>query len=293
MKFNEEELKPWIVAQLEAGYTYDALLWSLVTTQGYALSVAQRIMAACVYHDGHGGVLFRQAPDARVPAPEPFMSDVGVYDVQGQEVTLSFSQLHPHISVFENFVTPQECAELIAYSRSELERSKVAAENPEERIYAGRTSSSYGFLDDELVALTRVRHRLAALLQWPLTHIERPEIIQYLPSQRFEPHNDYFGRSAIRPGAFNAVDRFGNRIATFIVYLQQPRRGGATYFANLGLEVFPKTRGGLFFNYPTCDVDSMTLHGGSPVIEGEKWVMTFFLRERSLQNPEGDELPQA
>jgi prolyl 4-hydroxylase len=34
----------------------------------------------------------------------------------------------------------------------------------------------------------------------------------------------------------------------------------------------------VFFNYPDPDPSSLSLHGGAPVLEGEKWVATKWLR---------------
>ena len=38
----------------------------------------------------------------------------------------------------------------------------------------------------------------------------------------------------------------------------------------------------VFFSYSVPHPDSRTLHGGSPVLEGEKWIATKWLREREF-----------
>ncbi len=58
-----------------------------------------------------------------------------------------------------------------------------------------------------------------------------------------------------------------------------PAKGGATIFPDVGLEVAPVKGHALFFSYDRPHESTGTLHGGSPVTEGEKWVATKWLRE--------------
>ncbi|MDB5965471.1 MAG: 2-oxoglutarate-dependent dioxygenase, partial [Polaromonas sp.] len=55
--------------------------------------------------------------------------------------------------------------------------------------------------------------------------------------------------------------------------------GGATVFPVLGLRVAPKRGTAVFFSYPRAHPCSLSLHGGEPVIAGEKWIATKWLRE--------------
>jgi prolyl 4-hydroxylase len=47
----------------------------------------------------------------------------------------------------------------------------------------------------------------------------------------------------------------------------------------VGLEVAPVKGHGVFFSYDRAHPSTKTLHGGAPVIAGEKWVATKWLRE--------------
>ena len=64
-----------------------------------------------------------------------------------------------------------------------------------------------------------------------------------------------------------------------MIYLDAPARGGATIFPDVGLEVMPVRGNAVFFSYDRPHPDTRTLHGGAPVLEGEKWVATKWLRE--------------
>jgi prolyl 4-hydroxylase len=63
------------------------------------------------------------------------------------------------------------------------------------------------------------------------------------------------------------------------MYLNTPKRGGATTFPDVGLEVAPVKGNAVFFSYNAPHASTKTLHGGAPVLEGEKWVATKWLRE--------------
>jgi prolyl 4-hydroxylase len=69
-------------------------------------------------------------------------------------------------------------------------------------------------------------------------------------------------------------------VGTFIMVLQAPERGGSTLFPDAGIEVFAQRGNGVFFSYYRPDPATKTLHGGAPVIEGEKWIATKWFRER-------------
>ena len=66
----------------------------------------------------------------------------------------------------------------------------------------------------------------------------------------------------------------GDRIATLLLYLNEVEEGGATFFKYLNIKVKPEKGSGLFwFNILKNEtVDSRTMHGGCPVVKGEKWI---------------------
>ena len=55
--------------------------------------------------------------------------------------------------------------------------------------------------------------------------------------------------------------------------------GGSTIFPDVQLDVAPVKGNAVFFSYDRAHPVTRTLHGGAPVVEGEKWVATKWLRE--------------
>ena len=78
-------------------------------------------------------------------------------------------------------------------------------------------------------------------------------------------------------------DLGGQRVATFMVYLRAPDRGGETEYPRRGLLVRGR-RGMAVVHYNVADgvPDPASLHAGRPVLEGEKWLWRSTLREHSM-----------
>ena len=109
---------------------------------------------------------------------------------------------------------------------------------------------------------------------------EGVQVLNYQPGAEYKPHYDYFDPAA--PGTPTILKRGGQRVGTLVMYLNNPERGGGTTFPDVGLEVAPQRGNAVFFSYDRPHPSSQTLHGGAPVVSGEKWVATKWLREREF-----------
>jgi prolyl 4-hydroxylase len=115
------------------------------------------------------------------------------------------------------------------------------------------------------------------LLSWPVSHGEGLQVLHYGPGAQYRPHHDYFDPDL--PGSSRILERGGQRVATLVMYLNTPEEGGATTFPEAGITVHAVAGHAVFFSYDRPDPATRTLHGGAPVIAGEKWVATKWLRE--------------
>jgi prolyl 4-hydroxylase len=66
------------------------------------------------------------------------------------------------------------------------------------------------------------------------------------------------------------------------MYLNDVEAGGSTVFPEVGVDVLPRRGNAVYFAYCSENgaLDPRTLHGGSPVGAGEKWIATKWFRER-------------
>ncbi len=187
----------------------------------------------------------------------------------------------PQVWVFDNLLSAPECAALMEAASPRLARSlTVDTRTGGEELNPERTSDGMFFGRGETPLITRLEARIAALLGWPVQNGEGLQVLRYRPGAEYKPHYDYF--DPWEPGTPAILRRGGQRVASLIMYLQEPEAGGGTIFPDLGLRVVPRQGSAVFFSYPQAHPVSCTLHGGEPVTAGEKWIATKWLREKEF-----------
>jgi prolyl 4-hydroxylase len=195
-----------------------------------------------------------------------------------REVSVLLTLRHPRLVVFGGLLSDAECDALVADAAPRLTRSEtVVVETGGNEVNAARTSEGMFFGRGESALCTRIEARIAALLNWPVLNGEGLQVLHYRPGAEYKPHHDFFDPA--QPGMAAVLRRGGQRVATLVMYLNTPQQGGATVFPDVALEVAPVKGNAVFFSYDRPHAVSRTLHGGAPVIAGDKWVATKWLRE--------------
>lgn len=191
---------------------------------------------------------------------------------------VSFSIKSPDAYVIEDFLTPQECVELIEQSQQRLKQSTVVDNKTGASIpHQNRTSYGAFFGRGETPLVAEIERRITARVGIPVEHGEGLQILRYEVGQEYKPHNDYF--AVDKPGSASHLKHGGQRVSTFLVYLNTPELGGATCFPDVQVEIAARQGRALVFSYDKPDSSSKTLHAGMPVLKGEKWVLTKWFRE--------------
>ncbi len=187
----------------------------------------------------------------------------------------------PRLVLFGNLLSGDECDALIAAAAPRMSRSlTVQTSTGGEELNADRTSNGMFFRRGENAVVAAVENRIARLLSWPLVNGEGLQVLHYRAGAQYRPHYDYFDPA--EPGTASIVQRGGQRVATVVIYLNEPTRGGNTTFPDAGLEVAAKRGHAVFFAYDHPHPGTKALHGGAPVLSGDKWVATKWLREREF-----------
>ncbi len=269
------DLRQWIVAQAEAGGLPEDIVKSMVAS-GWAEEVA----LAALEETLRGRLAeIRAAVPPAVPVPEPTLAaGANRIVVEGHTIDIVMTLRHPRVVVFGNLLTPAECDALMGQARPRLGRSEtVAKATGGSEVNVARTSDGMFFTRGEAPLIARIEARIAALVNWPVERGEGLQVLRYRPGAQYLPHHDYFDPT--QPGTRAILKRGGQRVATIVMYLNAPARGGATTFPDATLEVAPVRGSAVFFSYDRPHAVTRTLHGGAPVLEGEKWVATKWLRE--------------
>lgn len=274
------ELRKWIVEQAQAGHSAEAVMRAMVAS-GWNEDVAVEAMESSLKGHLEAQAVEQGLPPA-TPVPEPGLAESPLYiDAGDRRVHVVQSMFNPRVVVFGNVLSDEECDELIALARPRLARSlTVQTKTGGEEVNADRTSHGMFFQRAENPLLVTIEERIGRILNWPVENGEGMQILHYTPGTEYKPHYDYFDPKEL--GTPSILKRGGQRVGTFIMYLAEPEKGGGTVFPDVHLEVLPKRGHAVFFSYERPHPTTKTLHGGSPVLAGEKWIATKWLRERKF-----------
>lgn len=303
MKFDQlqPDLRNWFRDMIGRRTSRDDLLRALIAA-GYQRRMAEDAVAAAL------AAIAAPAPvPSPAPVPVPVVSETtpptgaaldarsfstqlaqtpNAFATADREVAMVFALASPRVILFANLLGADECEELIELSRGKLARSSVVnAATGNYDVHPHRTSSGTHFSRGENALIERIERRIAELVQIPVERGEPLQILHYQPGGEYKPHFDYFDPAL--PGNDAVLKQGGQRIATLVMYLNDVEAGGSTVFPEVGLDVLPRRGHGVYFAYTTeqGQLDARSLHGGSPVSAGEKWIATKWFRQRSYGGP--------
>jgi hypothetical protein len=188
----------------------------------------------------------------------------------------------PRIRTISAFMSDEECSWVIEAHRRQLAPATVYDKSSDDvRLVSARTNSgaSLGPFDVDVVTIF-LRNRIANTLGLPVALLEPTSVLHYSPGQQFEPHCDFLEERG--PGMAAEIQNRGQRIATFLVYLNEAYEGGETDFPRLGYRFKGRTGDALVFANvdPANRPDPRTLHAGLPPVTGEKWLLSQWVRSR-------------
>ncbi|KAM2020525.1 hypothetical protein ACFX16_042653 [Malus domestica] len=195
----------------------------------------------------------------------------------------------PRAFIYHNFLSKEECDYLINLAKPHMVKSSVVdsktGKSKDSRV---RTSSGMFLKRGRDKIIRDIEKRIADFTFIPVEHGEGLQILHYEVGQKYDAHFDYF------LDEFNTKNG-GQRVATLLMYLSDVEEGGETVFpaakgnissvswwnelsecGKQGLAVKPKMGDALLFwsMRPDATLDPSSLHGGCPVIIGNKWSST-------------------
>ena len=266
----KEAMYQWLAERRPESQYCPAQIFNSILIGGWS-----REAAVAALQDVMGDMVEPREFDALLrgtPMPDLTDSPTAI-TVEGREVQVLFQMKNPGIVIFDGFLADEECDQIIELARPRLERSGTV----ENGISDFRTSHGTFLRRGEFDVCNRIDARARALLNWPEDFTEDLQVLHYAKGGEYKPHHDYF--DATQGPWATGFTRGGNRCGTLLMYLNTPERGGGTVFPDVPLEVRARKGMAVYFSYPVADPSSRTLHGGSPLIEGEKWAATKWFRQ--------------
>ena len=134
----------------------------------------------------------------------------------------------PDIVFFHNLLSKEECDYLIERYNPHLKRSVTftGEDDPRRTSWSAFTNKS----PDPLVR--KISSRCATLCGYPVSHVEPPQVVRYLPGQSYVEHTDNYSSEQ------KSFKLSGQRDYTFFIYLNEPacrdQTGGETFFPKIG-----------------------------------------------------------
>ncbi|XP_048728685.2 prolyl 4-hydroxylase subunit alpha-2-like isoform X1 [Ostrea edulis] len=213
---------------------------------------------------------------------------------RGKEEVVNYE---PRISLFHDVISPTYIDLLKSIAQKGFTRSTVFLEGKGpngETVYGKvddvRISQTCWIGTDEYPELAKLENRiklltgLSAAYKLQRSHSEKFQVLNYGVGGMYTVHYDNTKFTLWTPP--NPLDpddirTSGDRMATWMFYLNDVKLGGATVFPEVKARV-PVAKGGAAFWYNmklSGAEDLRTLHAGCPVLIGSKWVSNKWIRE--------------
>jgi len=187
----------------------------------------------------------------------------------------------PKIWIAEKFATPELCAWLVSRGVGKF-RPSMMFDGQKARFLATRNCSDFPFtVVDGGVVLLLLRIRIGLLTNLKPDQMEPPQIFHYALGQDIKPHYDSLYDEQHPYGREGTYQ--GDRLATFLMYLNDDYEGGDLTFTKVGFTYKGKTGDGIFFaSMREGKPDRMSLHGAGVITKGEKYILSQWIHDRAF-----------
>jgi prolyl 4-hydroxylase len=237
------EWKQWTIQQLQANVSKDKIRETLISKQNYDKQLVEDLLNNKIY---------------------------------------IFSKLH--VVVKDNFLTDDECEHFINIGKKTIMNQALVAGDNDGEISKGRTGTNCWVKHNQTEVTQTVADRIAHVINMPLRYAESFQIIHYEQNQEYKPHYDGWNHDNSEKSK-RMMGKRGQRLCTCLVYLNTPEEGGDTIFPKQKRALKAEKGRLLFFSNVEQNTNILhpdSLHGGMPVIKGEKWAFNLWFREKYI-----------
>lgn len=187
----------------------------------------------------------------------------------------------PRVWTIEGFASPELCAWLVSRGRNRFRPALMR--DPTTGVAEAldsRTCSDFVFdVIDGGVVMLLLRIKISNATSIPVTHMEPPQIFHYAIGEEIKPHHDFLfdGKTAYGPDRSYT----GDRLATFLLYLNDGYHGGELEFPHSGFRYKGRVGDGIFFaSQRDKKPDHSSLHGATPVSRGDKFILSQWIHNQ-------------
>jgi len=178
----------------------------------------------------------------------------------------------------ENFITSEECDEIIKLASDGFEKSKTLGTD----IEGYRVAFSTWIKNDEPISI-KLKQITSEETGIPIENMETIHVVKYEVGGEYKDHQDFFHPG--EPYYDDCMSRGGQRIKSVLFYLNNEFEGGETNFPMKGIKVKPVKSKAIIWDNINEDgtLDYESIHAGLPVISGFKYIATIWIRENKFK----------
>lgn len=189
----------------------------------------------------------------------------------------------PLLRSFPTFISPAMCHRLVKLSASRLTRAEVYDPHHRRNVRAtSRTNSiaQFPLLDHEFLHLL-LQEKMARACNVDAAQMEATAVLHYAPGEEITNHFDFIDPQMVNYA--EEVAQNGQRIITFLIYLNDEYEEGETVFPRLDIKHRGQRGEGFYFvNCINQQPDLRTWHAGRPPLNGDKWIVSQFIRNHAI-----------
>ena len=181
------------------------------------------------------------------------------------------------IFTIDNFATDEECDHLCSLILANHSRSMVSGQGDKASVVDDFRTSSTSTLDTNDPIVSNINTRMTLEVDMPVENGESVQGQLYEVGQQFKHHHDYFMDNSYNNHCLSS----GQRVWTFMLYLNDVEEGGETNFKEINQSFTPKKGMAVVWrdSHGTGKENPASLHAGMSVIKGQKMVITKWFRE--------------
>ncbi len=189
----------------------------------------------------------------------------------------------PRVRLSERFAPLGVGEWIIAQVRGRMRQALMYHGDLKQEVLDPHRSCSdfeYDLLGSDLI-LILIRNRIAAVTGLPVAAMEPPRVFHYAVGQDIKPHYDRLNDGI---GDYARSGYKGDRIVTFLLYLNEDFDGGELEFPLVGQRFKGNAGDGLYFAHvdQAGKRERLSLHAGLPIRRGEKYVLSQWIHDRPL-----------
>jgi len=198
----------------------------------------------------------------------------------------------PLVRHFPGFVSTTACDWLMQHVRQFLQPAKIFSGDEGRHITDEMRTNSIGPLSLATIDMVNVivQYRIAAVTGLSIDNFDGPTALHYAVGEEIKDHHDFINPTI--PNYQHEIETRGERLVTFLVYLNGDYDGGETAFPKLNVSHKGQIGDGLLFVNTDADgkPNVRSVHAGRPPIRGEKWLLSQFVRQRPVFNTPAESL---